>query len=303
MIAVWAGLAGALLCGGFVLAGMVLAGQVRDSAGVPRRPARRTARAGAGRVSADSLRRVAGAVAAAAAAWVATGWPVAAVGAGLAVTWLPWLFSRHRGEQVIDRMDALATWTRRLADLLASGAGGLDYAIAASAATAPPSLRSEITALASRAQVRGLEPALRAFAARLADPAADRLVASLILRVRAGGRGLVDVLDGLARSLREEIAARRHAEADRAKPRANMRSLVIITLVVAGGLAAFARPYLAPLDTPAGQLVLATTLAIFAGGFVWMHRLTTPRQSGLFLAGPKPPDPPVDPMTGTGAVR
>jgi tight adherence protein B len=106
--------------------------------------------------------------------------------------------------------------------------------------------------------------------------------------VRAGGRGLVDVLDGLARSLREEIAVRRHAEADRAKPRANMRSLVIITLVVVAGLSAFAREYLAPLDSAVGQLVLATVLAIFAGGFVWMHRLTRPRQSGLFLESTLP---------------
>ena len=46
----------------------------------------------------------------------------------------------------------------------------------------------------------------------------------------------------------------------------------------------YARSYLAPLDTPAGQLVLATVLAIFAAGFAWLHRLTRPRQHGLFLA-------------------
>jgi len=290
MTAVLAGLAGAMLTGGLVLAVLVFAGILDRPAGMPRRrPGRRDGGPGTvGRLSAAEYRRAGGAVLASAVVWVATGWPVAAVGAGFGVAYLPRLLSPHRAERVIERLDALAVWTRRLADLLASGAGGLDYAVMASASTAPQALRTEIATLASRAQVRGLEPALRAFAAQVADPAADRLVASLILRVRAGGRGLVDVLDGLARSLREEIAVRRHAEADRAKPRANMRSLVVITLVVMAGLAVFAREYLAPLDSAVGQLVLATVLGIFAGGFVWMHRLTRPRQSGLFLESSLP---------------
>lgn len=295
MSVVLAGVAGGVLTGGVALLGLAWAGALELPVGVPPRRSRWGARTA--RLTAVRYRRVAGAVAAGAVVWLATGWPVAGLGAGLGVAFLPTMLSQHRAEQVIERLDALAVWTRRLADLLASGAGGLDYALVASARTAPPALHAEITALATRAQVRGWEPALRVFAAQLSDPAADRLVASLILRARAGGRGLVDVLDGLAASLREEIAGRRHAEADRAKPRSNMRALVVITVVVAAGLALFARSYLAPLDTSVGQLVLATVLGIFAAGFLWMHRLTRPRQRGLFLAGPAE-----TPSTSAGAV-
>lgn len=289
MNAVLAGAAGGVLAGGVALAGLAWAGVLDRPVGAPARPSGRSG--WVGRLTVAQYRRVVAAVVAGVVVWLVTGWPVAGLGAGLGVAFLPMMLSAHRAEQVIERLDALAVWTRRLADLLASGAGGLDYALVASARTAPPALRAEITALATRAQVRGWEPALRAFAVQLSDPAADRLVASLILRARAGGRGLVDVLDGLAASLREEIAVRRHAEADRAKPRSNMRALVVITVVVAGGLMLFARQYLAPLDSAAGQLVLAIVLGIFTAGFAWMHRLTRPQQVGLFLNGQQAAEP------------
>jgi tight adherence protein B len=140
---------------------------------------------------------------------VVTDWPVAALGAAAGTAFVPPLLRPRSARCLIDRLDALATWTRRIADTLGAGAGGLEHAIAASARTAPSALRSELTTLAAAARIQGVEPALRSLADTLDDPAADRVVAALILRTRAGGRGLVEILDGLAASLREEALARR----------------------------------------------------------------------------------------------
>jgi len=138
--AVLAGVAGGLLAGGVALAVLAWAGVLERPVGAPTRRSQRTAR-----LTASQYRRVAGAVAAGAVVWLATGWVVAGLGAGLGVALLPVMLSRHRAEQVIERLDALAVWTRRLADLLASGAGGLDYALVASARTAPPASRPPAT--------------------------------------------------------------------------------------------------------------------------------------------------------------
>lgn len=146
-----AGAAGAALAGGVALAGLAWVG-VDRSPGAPRRSSRPARLV---RFTGVQYRRGAAAVAAAVLVWLVTGWVVAGVGAGLSVAVLPVMLSTHRAERVIERLDALAVWTRRLADLLASGAGGLDYALVASARTAPPVLQAEITALAIRAQVRG----------------------------------------------------------------------------------------------------------------------------------------------------
>lgn len=216
-------------------------------------------------------------------ALVVTGWPVAAVAVAAAVVWVPPLLSQSDTEVLIARLDALAQWTRRVADILASGAGGLEQAVVNSARTCPPAIASEVGALAARARLRGLEPALRLFADELDDPMADRVAAALILRSHAGGRGLVDVLDNLASSIADEVRARRLVEADRAKPRTNTRSIIAITAVVLAGLVVFARDYLDPFSTAGGQLMLAAVAAVFGSALTWMRQLTRPTRAGRFL--------------------
>lgn len=216
-------------------------------------------------------------------ALVVTGWPVAAVATAAAVVWLPRLASQSDAEELIARLDGLAEWTRRVADVLTSGAGGLEQAVVMSARTCPPAIAEQVGALAARARVRGLEPALRAFADDLDDPMGDRVAAALILRTHAGGRGLVDVLDALASSIAEEVRARRLVEADRTKPRTSTRAIIAITAVVLAGLVVFARNYLDPFSTASGQLVLAVIAAVFGCALVWMRRLTQPQHAGRFL--------------------
>jgi Flp pilus assembly protein TadB len=90
------------------------------------------------------------------------------------------------------------------------------------------------------------------------------------------------VLTELAGSLTEEVTMRRKVEADRAKPRANARWLLLIT-VTASGLAALNGDYLAPYGTGVGQLVLAAIAGLIVACLLWMRRLTAPAPLPRFL--------------------
>lgn len=218
-----------------------------------------------------------------AAAWWTTEWPVAGAVVAAAVIGLPQVLAPQAARGAIERAEALTTWTRRVADLLASGAGGLSQAIVRSAATAPEPLAEPVGRLAHRLRTHGTEPALRAFADELADPAVDAVVLALLLRLRAGGRGLAELLHRQAEAQSREVASRREAEADRAKPRTTVRCLIGITLAMLTGLTVFAERYLAPFSTATGQVVLAGIGMLGAGAVAWMHHLTTPPDPHRYL--------------------
>jgi tight adherence protein B len=203
-----------------------------------------------------------------------TRWVAIGVGVAGAVVLVPSLLAKSDGQQQITRLEALGGWTRRLGDLLASGAASsLDSALVKSAAVAPAAITSEVGALAARIGPQGSQAALMAFAKEMADPISDEVVMSLILQQRHGGRGLAAVLADLAAHVEDQIRMRREVEADRAKPRSNVRTIVLLTLGLSGGLILFDRTYLAPYGTVTGQLALAGVVAIFAAAVLWLRRM------------------------------
>lgn len=295
MTLVWPGLLGilALLAIGCAVAAFFPTGREKDASAHQRLragPRQRWWRV----VARIPLRRLLMAVAACAVVWWATGWPVAAVLAAVGVVTVPVLARGHDAQRLIARLDTLASWVRRLADVLASGAGGLEQAIVASARTAPDALATEVQTLAVRLRTRGLEPALRAFAADLDDEAGDRVVLALILRARAGGRGLSPVLDAQAKSLEAEVVARRDIEADRAKPRTDVRAILAITTVLLAGLVLFAHDFLTPFDDLLGQSVMAGIGALLGAAGWWMHLLTRTHRTRLL--GPASHNPAARPQ-------
>ncbi|MEV4555397.1 type II secretion system F family protein [Kitasatospora sp. NPDC049285] len=205
--------------------------------------------------------------------WLGTGIPLAAVLVPLAVFGLPWLFDATRSDtRRIERLEALAEWTQRLADVLLLGVG-LNQAILTSRRTAPAALEGEIADLAARLQARWRpEDALRAFGDQIADATADKVLAALLLRAGDSGPGLARALADMADSVREEVRQRRAIEADRAKHRATIRWLVgIIVLVIVAG--AFNSGYTRPYSTLAGQLVLAGVAVAFVLVIAWMRSM------------------------------
>ena len=214
-----------------------------------------------------------------------TRWPVAAILAAVGVVGLPVLLGTDRvAASRIDRVEAIEEWTRRLADVLLTGAG-LEQAITTTARTAPAPIAGEVGVLVARLTARwSTEDALRAFADDLDDPAGDLIVAALLLASRRRGPGLASVLTSVAGAVADDVAARRRIEAERAKPRTTARLVTLITLGVVG-VGAVNGTYLAPYGTPLGQVVLGTVAAGFIACLAWMRRLTLPPAEPRFLTG------------------
>lgn len=274
------------VCGALVVAGLLLSAHALTAPEPPARPRRRRLRS-ASSVDRPAVRRQrmlwGAASVAAAAVWLVSGWPVGGVLVGLAVVGVPWLLAQFSASNAaVERLEALQEWVRRTSDILAAG-GGLEQTLIRSARTAPEPIQTEVATLAARLQARWpTARALLAFADDLDDAAGDLVVGALLLGAELRGPGLARVLTELAGSLSEEVTMRRKVEADRAKPRANARWLLLIT-VAAAGLAALNGDYLAPYGTGLGQLVLAAICALIVGCLLWMRRLTVAAPSTRFL--------------------
>lgn len=207
-----------------------------------------------------------------------TGWPVAAVATAAGVVFIPTVLGGGKAsKKLIARSDALADWTRRLADLISSGAAGSTReALRRSLSSAPAPISAAVENLVNRMVPQGVESALRQFADEIEDPAADKFAMVLILRERNGGPGLAEVLTALAEDLDERSRMVRDVEAERAKPRSNMRTIVATTVVVMIGMVLFARTFLSGYSTVVGQVALLVDMTIFAIALRWMRALSAP---------------------------
>jgi Flp pilus assembly protein TadB len=204
---------------------------------------------------------------------LATGWVVAGVGVGLlAFTWRG--LSGAAGERrAMAQLEALATWTESLRDTIA-GAVGLEQAIPASLRVAAPALAGPLARLVDRMHVRvPLSDALLRFADDLDDPAADLIIAALIINSRLRGPGLRDLLGSLSSAVREELDMRRKVNADRRSTRRSVQIVVGVSVGMVILLASFDHAFLAPYDGALGQAVLIVVAAMYAAGIMWLRRL------------------------------
>ncbi|MCA0308819.1 MAG: type II secretion system F family protein [Actinobacteria bacterium] len=204
-----------------------------------------------------------------------TGWWIAVLVLPVAAVGLPVLIIGTPEKSRIERMEAMAEWTRGLAGVLSAGVG-LEQALVAMLKSTPPAISKEVRTLVGRMQSRWTsEDALRTFADDLDDPTGDLIAAYLILGARRRGGSLAAVLQTLADSVAEDVAARRQVEAERAKPRGAMRWTTIITAV---GLTAFSLSgAMAGYSSPVGQIALACLLGLYALTLLWMQRMANPR--------------------------
>src|SRR5215471_16436259 len=98
--------------------------------------------------------------------------------------------------------------------------------------------------------------ALHMFADDLNDPAADLIIAALIINARLRGPGLRDLLGSLAASVREELDMRRKVTADRRSTRRSVQIVVVVSVGLAVVLAIIDHSFLTPYDGLVGQVVL-----------------------------------------------
>jgi len=219
------------------------------------------------------------------AAMLATGWFAAGFGAAAVVVLAPTLLQPSTAmKRHIARLQALSSWTRRLSDLLGSGAAQtMQDAIARAAAASPPAIAKETTALASRMGPQGLEPALRQFAKEIADPVGDHVAMALIVRSRHGGIGLADVLAQLAGDVDEQVRMRRDILAEQSKQISNVRAILAVTVGFWVLLAIFARTYMSPYSQAGGQVALGVIVLGFGLTLAWFARLSRPVVGARFL--------------------
>lgn len=218
--------------------------------------------------------------------WLVTGWIILLVAAPLAVLLLPMLLSKGNGEETINRIEALESWTRSLAGL-SNGSLGLERTLVASVSSSSEVLRPQLSALAARINARWpTQAALKAFADDLDEPTADLVVAHLTLAASMRGDGLRNALSDIASIISEEVRMRRQIEADRAKPRSNARIITIITIVALFVLP-FTGTFTEVYTTPQGQLLFAMWLGVYALLLIWMRKLMTDRPAPRILTTTK----------------
>ena len=170
---------------------------------------------------------------------------------------------------------------------LSPGAAGLTQALIATASVCPQAIREQVSTLANRlSSGAALTATLRSFADELADPAADVVVATLLMAATERAHRLGDLLGALAESTREEVAMRQAVEASRASARSAVRTVTGFSVGFLVLMVLFARSYLAPYGTPEGQAVLVVVGALFGLGLwlmaVMVRTRPTPR---LFVRG------------------
>ena len=207
-----------------------------------------------------------------------TRWPVAGLAAAGAVLYVPKVLGGGKAaREAIARSEALAEWTRGLAAAVSGASGGSVVAtLERSLATAPAPIAHHVAALVRRLGPQGPEAALRQFARDVDDTAADKIAMLLILRERNGGPGLKDGLAALAKNLANRTRQLREVEAERAKPRSSMRTVITVFLVLAAGMSVFAHGYLSSYGTVEGQAGLVLVVAVFGYALRWMRRLSDP---------------------------
>lgn len=266
----------AMLCGLLVVAGLMLAWT-----GLSEEPI--VEKEGRARRRREPIppQRLAVIVAPGLAVLVITRWPVAALGISAAAWFATSPALRQRNDSA-DIADALTTWAEMLRDATGTPRG-IEGVLVATAAGAPVLIRPHVLRLARRLPYESLDTALDGLADDLDHPIGDLVVTALGLSASAGGRHIRAVLDDLATTAREEAQMHRRVEVARARPRADMRSVLAIMAAFVVLLLLTAREYLAPYRTPIGQLILLVVCAIWAMAIVAMGRLGRSQPTERFL--------------------
>jgi len=215
---------------------------------------------------------------------VVTGWVLPAVMVGAVGWWATgMILDGERGADAeVEKVEAIATWTEQLRDVLLAGDQPIG-AIQATVATAPDPVRAHVRALAARLGRQNEQVVLRQWADALDDPTADLVAAGLLVALSHGARAEA-VLTSLAGQARQQAERRRLLEAERAPVKREVWAVTgMMSLQLLGGLLFARSSYLAPYRTTTGQLVLCVLLAIFLGLVVRVQQLSRFPKPARFL--------------------
>jgi tight adherence protein B len=216
-----------------------------------------------------------------------SGWTVPAVVVAIA-GWFAiatWQKRDRRQSNDVERTDALASWIENLRDVLIAGDQPVG-AINATVTSCPAAIRPQVRRLAAGLGRQDLDIVFRRFADEIDDPLGDLIAAGLLIAIQRGARTAA-VLSSLAEQARRQADRRRLVEAERAPIQREVNLLTVIMGSLIIGLLIFGRAeYLAPYDTPSGQLFLGVVLATYSLLLLRVQRLAKyPRPSRFLTAG------------------
>ena len=207
-----------------------------------------------------------------------SGWPVAAVYVGVGGAAIPNLLrSKRERRAAVEKVEAIATWTESLKDIMGVGAG-LHNTLRLSSRAAPAPIAREVRDLAFRLQHESVDVALVKFAADLAHPTGDFVVASLLLASRRQAGGLPEVLSSVARAARDASAMKQRIEGSRERSYTQSRIVAGTSIVFVLFLVAFRSDFLSPYDSIGGQVALAVIGGLFAFSGYAMYKLGRPKE-------------------------
>lgn len=215
---------------------------------------------------------------------VATGWVLPAAMVAVVVWWVVRLFVERDRNAAGDlaRVEALATWTEQLRDVLLAGDQPVG-AIQATVATCPEVIRPQVRALAARLGRQSEQLVLRQWADDIDDPIADLVAAGLLVALGKGGKAEA-VLSSLAAQARQQADRRKVLEAERAPARREVWWVTgLMTVQLVAGLLFARSDYLAPYRSVTGQVVLTVMLGVFLALVVYVQKLSRFPRPARFL--------------------
>ena len=220
-----------------------------------------------------------------------TGWPIGSVMVVAATLAVPGILGGKAARQrVIDRTEAVASWTEMIRDAIAA-ASGLEEAIVATASVAPAPIALEVRTMVRRLEHQRLPGALVAFGEDLDHPSGDLVVAALVIASRMEASDLSGLLSRLADATRGEARMRIRVEVGRTQVRTATKVIVGVVAAAVVFLAVANRTYLAVYGTVGGQLMLAAVGGVFAlGGWllVRMAEIALPERFTARAGEPTP---------------
>lgn len=215
---------------------------------------------------------------------IVTGWLLAVLLIPAFAIGIPALLSAPSNSEVAI-LAALDRWVRLLTPSIAVGKSIRD-AIISTRTQVPTELSKPVENLTSRMdQGWRTRDALLAMADEIRLSDSDAVLAALAIASSRGGLGTHATLLALAETIQQRLRVLREIASERAKPRAVVRQVTIITLAVMSGALLIGGDFFAPYRTPLGQ-VLALSLAVaYIGSLAMLRHRTNPAPASRFLKG------------------
>ena len=215
---------------------------------------------------------------------VSTGWLAALVLIPAVLLGVPYLLSEPANPEV-DKLAALDRWLRFLGPSIATGKSIRD-AIITTRSQVPKALTRPVARVVARLDLGWTtSDALIAMADELKSADADGVLAALAIASSRGGVGARPMLAALAENTQMRLRALREIASERAKPRAVVRQVVVITLAILAGVWLLSPGYFAPYTTPIGQLLALLLVGLYVGALLMLRRRTLPKPGARFLRG------------------